>query len=266
MIIETQDDVVRLSGSLRQNQWPTIRAVAGMLLHDHPEGIIIDCANLQDISEEGAKTFLEAMRDIEAAGKRIIVANLPEHVLNVIKSVPGIRSQLPIANSVEEARASLHRLPQNVSPTALAPKGRSLLVLLVPGIDLTPGAWLATQMARARRSEVAFVFLLEVPRDLPLNTPLGEQEDEAQHALEVAMGFAKNAGVTATPHIERVRDLIDGALAMIRQYEVERVVFATSQQSLDTGNEETFYRLVDALLHRAPSEVIVGRLKAEKIL
>ena len=101
MIIETKDDVVRLSGSLHKNQWLTIKAAANLLLQQHPEGIIVDCARLEEISEDGAKTFLEAMRDIEAARSRIIVANLPEKVLAVLKSVPGVRSQLPIAESVE---------------------------------------------------------------------------------------------------------------------------------------------------------------------
>jgi hypothetical protein len=70
MIIETRGDVVRLSGSLTKNQWLTIRAAAGMLLRDHPQGIIVDCGQLDEITEEGAKTFLEAMRDIEAAQAR----------------------------------------------------------------------------------------------------------------------------------------------------------------------------------------------------
>ena len=47
------------------------------------------------------------MRDIEAANARIIVAMLPDNVLAVIKTIPGVRSQLPIAASVAEARSSL---------------------------------------------------------------------------------------------------------------------------------------------------------------
>ena len=107
MIIETRGHVVHLSGSLHKNQWMSIRAAANLLLHDHPQGIIVDCAGLENISEDGARTFLEAMRDIESARARIIVASLPQNVLTVIKTVPGVRSQLPIAASVEAARASL---------------------------------------------------------------------------------------------------------------------------------------------------------------
>src|SRR2546427_6372240 len=107
MIISSKDDVVQLSGQLHKNQWLTIKATASLLLRQHPEGILIDCSELTDISEDGAKTFLDAMRDITGEGSRIIVCALPDNVLQVLRSVPGVRSQLPIANSVEEARASL---------------------------------------------------------------------------------------------------------------------------------------------------------------
>src|SRR5207249_2012314 len=80
MIIETKDDVVQLSGSLHKNQWMTIKAAVNLLLHEHPQGIIVDCAHLETISEDGAKTFLEAMRDIEAAKSRIVFASLPDHI------------------------------------------------------------------------------------------------------------------------------------------------------------------------------------------
>src|SRR5579871_3810910 len=163
MIIETRGDVVRLSGTLHKNQWLTIRAAAGMLLHDHPQGIIVDCSQLQDISEDGAKTFLEAMRDIEAAKTRIIVVNLPENVLRVLKTVPGVRSQLPIASSIEEARASLGMHKPVVAQGAPAPPGVSvILVLLLGGIDLSYGADLAARLARVGRSEIRLTYLLEV--------------------------------------------------------------------------------------------------------
>ena len=107
MIVASKDDVVQLSGSLHKNQWLTIKATAKLLMKDHPEGILIDCSDLHEISEDGAKTFLDAMKDIQGEGARIVVCNLPPKVQDVIRCVPGVRSQLPIANTMEEARASL---------------------------------------------------------------------------------------------------------------------------------------------------------------
>ena len=103
MIINSKDDVLSLSGSLHKNQWMTIKAAANLLLQDHPQGIIIDCAELEDISEGGAKTFLDAMRDIEAAHTHIMVANLPQNVLGVCKTIPGV-CLLPGGRRVLERR------------------------------------------------------------------------------------------------------------------------------------------------------------------
>src|SRR6185503_16538120 len=107
MIVATKDDCVHLSGSLAKNQWLFIKAAAVDLLTNHPQGTVIDCSELEHISEEGAKTFLDAMRDIQAGGAKMIVNGVPEPILQVIRSVPGVRSQLPIANTIAEARASL---------------------------------------------------------------------------------------------------------------------------------------------------------------
>jgi anti-anti-sigma regulatory factor len=265
MIIETRGDVVRLSGNLQKNQWLTIRAAAGMLLHEHPHGIIVDCSQLQDVSEEGAKTFLEAIRDIDAAKTRIIVVNLPEKVLRVLKTVPGVRSQLPIASSIEEARASLgmHRSASTAHPPPV-PAGTSvILVLLLGGVDLAYGADLAARLARAGRAEIRLTFLLEVTRTLPLNAPLVEQEKEAQEALAKAMQYVRQYNMSAIAHVERVRDAVDGALATIRLQHATQVVVGASSHSGDHGDHDRFDEVVDALLHRAPCEVIVGRLKAQ---
>src|SRR5207249_2179189 len=132
MIISSKDDVAQLSGLLHKNQWITIKATASLLLKQHPEGILIDCSELTDISEDGAKSFLDAMRDIQGEGSRIIVCCLPENVLQVIRNVPGVRSQLPIAGSVEEARSSLRlstRSPSSAQEGS-APVGGTVVPIL----------------------------------------------------------------------------------------------------------------------------------------
>src|SRR5580700_8875502 len=207
MIIETRDDVVQLSGSLHKNQWMTIKAAANLLLQNHPQGIIIDCGHLADISENGAKTFLEAMRDIEAARARIIVANLPAAMLATCNTVPGVRSQLPIADSVEAARASLRVHHRPLAPSAVADparRGASILVPLLADLDLMYGASLAARLTRAGKGEVHLVYFLEVARTLPLNAPLPNAEKAAQDTLLLAVPLARQYNVTAAEHVERV--------------------------------------------------------------
>ena len=266
MIIETKDDVVRLSGSLTRNQWMTIKAAANLLLTNHPEGIIVDCSHLDGISEDGAKTFLEAMRDIEAAKSRILFVSLPQQVLAVCKTVPGVRSQLPTAETVEDARASLRianrpGLPRDKNPTATAPSKRTttILVPIIANMELTYGAALAARISRGSRADIRLVYFLEVPRTLPLSAPLAEEEQNAQKMLRDAVESARLEGAAASEHVERVRDAGEGILATAKNYQVDTLVLGATTEPLAGEQHEKFHLLVETLIHRAPCEVIVGR-------
>lgn len=265
MIIETRDDVVKLSGSLHKNQWLTIKAAANLLLHDHPQGIIVDCAELEEISEDGAKTFLEAMRDIEAAKARIIVANLPKNVMAVCRSVPGVRSQLPIADSVEEARASLRVASRSAASSVTINAPRRSAVILVPllaDLDLAYGAHLAGRLAKDGKSELRLIYFLEVARTLPLNAPLLEEEKAAQESLAQAMQYARQWNAPAYEHVERVREASESILTAIKTHNANIVVIGAASEPLGGDNHDMFHELVDTLLHRAPCEVVIGRLQS----
>ena len=267
MIIETKDDIVRLSGSLTRNQWMTIKAAANLLLTNHPEGIIVDCSDLESISEDGAKTFLEAMRDIEAAKSRILVVSLPQQVLTVCKTVPGVRSQLPIADTIEDARASLRmanrpgalRDKNPAGPTGAAKRTLTVLVPIVANMELTYGAALAARISRGGKADIRLVYFLEVPRTLPLNAPLVEEEQSAQKMLHDAVASARQEGAPATEHVERVRDAGEGILAAAKNYQVDILVLGATTEPLAGDQHEKFHFLIDTLIHRAPCEVIVGR-------
>ena len=263
MIIETKEDVVRLSGALHKNQWMTIKAAANLLLQEHPQGIIIDCGHLSDISGEGGKTFLEAMKDIEGVHSRIIVANLPENAAAVCKTIPGVRSQLPIANSVADARASLHTLNCKRSMAAMEAtktNGR-ILVPLVADIDLTYGASLAARIAKVNRFEVRLAYFIEVGRGLPLNAPLADEEKVAQETLKRAIPQLQPQGVAPVQEIQRVREPLDGILMAIKLQEIDQLVLGAPYSTEGEEAHEAFYSLTNSLLDRAPCEVIIGRQK-----
>jgi anti-anti-sigma regulatory factor/nucleotide-binding universal stress UspA family protein len=257
MIVTSSEDVVRLSGALVKNQWLTIKAAANLLLQSHPQGIIIDCAELTNVSEDGAKTFLEAIKDIQAAGARIVVCNLPVDVLRVVRSVPGVRSQLPIANSVEEARASLRlggEAPKTDAEHKSAPGG--IVIPLLPGLDIDYALTIACRLARDLKAPVHIVYLLEVARHLPLSSPLGEAEAAAQIALAQAAQLARKVSLVPNAHLERVRDVEEGLLQLLKTYQAGYVVMGAFAEPVDA---DRFYELVNALLRRAPCNVLIGR-------
>ena len=107
MIIEAKEDTLYLSGAFNENHWPTLEGAVRYLLKNHPRGIIVECSEMTAMTEGGVRTFLEVLRDAMKQGWRVLFVNVPEIVSGQIKVTPGLRSQLPIAGSIEEARRSL---------------------------------------------------------------------------------------------------------------------------------------------------------------
>jgi len=257
MIVSTKDDVVRLSGSLVKNQWLTIKAAANLLMRSYPQGIVIDCSELTHVSEDGARTFLDAVRDIQAAGARMMVSGLPEEVLKVVRSVPGVRSQLPIANSLEEARASLHLSGETGGAEAEGkPATPGVLVPLIGSLDIEYAVTLAGKLSRDLHLPVTLLALLVVGRNVPIGAPLPEAEAEASGWLEEATNHATRQGITFVRRMERVRESHEGILHAARQHEATHVVIAVPA---DRVREEEMRDLIFALMERAPCSVIVGK-------
>jgi hypothetical protein len=75
------------------------------------------------------------------------------------------------------------------------------------------------------------------------------------------MQQAKQQGVLAFEHVERVRDATEGIFAAIRTNDAGMVVIGATSEPEDDEGHEAFHRLVEALLSRAPCEVIFGRQK-----
>jgi anti-anti-sigma regulatory factor len=256
MIVGSKDNIVQVRGSLHRNEWLTIKALANILLQDHPHGIMIDCTQLTDVSENGSKTFLDAVRDIHREGSRMIVVNLPENVLQVVRSVPGVRSQLPLAKSLEEAQASLLLGTRaNLTDNAAGARG-TVLVPLLEGLDVEYAVEVAGRIAREHRLKVTFAALLSVSRGMPLMSPLPQEEGQANDRLSEAEAVARARGLAFALHIERVRDIEEGLLGLIKSSEAAYVVLSAYADDVQTG---PFMDMVHLLLSRAPCNVIIAR-------
>ena len=252
MIVYTRDDTVRLSGALTRNQWPTIKAAARVLMKEHPEGILIDAGELTTVTQDGARTFLDAARDIESAGARMVVCNLPPTALEVVKSVPGVRSQLAYSMSVDAARGSLrsagmcsHELPAN-----------AVIVPLLPGVDLRRAVELAVVVGRSRGLAVGMLGLITVPRELPVGSPMPAQESELQSLLAESTAMAVAHGAHCAVHISRVRDSGEGLLSALSDRKASVVVLALGERHAE---QDLLSEVANELLRKAPCEVLISR-------
>jgi len=261
MIIEAREDVVQLEGALDKNLWPTIQAAANLLLRQHPQGIIVDGSSLTACSPEGAQTFREAMDYIERYRARIVVSAVPEGIIEVIRAVPGIRSRLPIAATVEEARASL-RLARPGAAQGGSTR-RALQDILVPLLRAdTPetSTMLACRLAKAgeQKARLHLAYILEVPRHLPLSSPLPEEEAVAAEALVAAQSWVQREGLLAVPHVLRARDAGEEIVHQAGILASNMIVLSRCPSSADA--DEFMTRVMRTVIDRAPCEVILNKL------
>lgn len=249
MIIQTKGDVIRLKGSLVTNQWPAIKSAVILLLGDHPGGAIIDGSALTSISEAGAKTFLEASHFIESQSARVIVSGLSEPIIAEIRKIPGIRSQLVLASTVEEARASLE-----TGSAAQVTERRTKPAVLVPLIGAWPKALpYAVLEAGARKAEIHLLCVLQIPRNLPLGAPMPEMEKQAQELLTEAEKTMRRKNVVVYKRTTRARDIVEGAAKFAAETKPELIVLAYYKEDLiKEGNR---YEVVGTFCHEAPCDV-----------
>ncbi len=206
MIIHQKGDVVELRGSLDTNQWLALKSVVSLQLKEHPTGIIIDGSGLTGMNEVGAHTFIDASEFIQAQRARVVVAGLSSEIQDEIRRIPGARSQLPLASSVEEARASLA-----VGGIEAVPESQRKPAILVPLL----GEWRsAVHYAAAyadRNVEMHLLYVMEVPRAQPLGVPLPDKEREATEILDEAERELGKHGYTVRRMITRARIAVEGA-------------------------------------------------------
>lgn len=239
MIVESYEDVIVLTGALRSNFWGTIHTAVSLTLKRHPTGVIIDCSNITEITPAGADTFRDAIEFIEEHDHaRIVVACVPPPVLEVMMGVPEVRSQLPIADTVEAARKSLDLLLTSehtpskkkkdlsdiaVQRTILAilsadESDEELLQLIKEHVDSIPG-------------KVVLLFPIVVPRNLPLQAPMPEIEDRALKTIELSKARLTELRTPHEVRLEHTRDLPSLIHETAEEVDAARILVAFSRRN-----------------------------------
>ncbi len=138
----------------------------------------------------------------------------------------------------------------------MRPKAQPKPAILVPLI----GAWgraigFAADHAAAAKAELHLLYVLEVPRTLPLDTALPEMEQEAQHTLSEAEMMLRRRGVTVRKLTTRARDALEGAARFAAEMQSKLLVAAYLKEDLiERGARHT---AVNILCHEAPCDIAV---------
>lgn len=258
MIVESYEDVIILSGSLSSNFWDTLHTAISLTLRRHPSGVIIDCAQIVSCTPQGAETFRSVMEFVQNADARVIVAAVPPAVMEVLRSVPEVRSQLPIAGTVEDARRSLDLLETPDRPKRKAARaGTGTMIVCVTGRASDPAVLrFARDMAARSGCEARIVYPLLVPRDLPLQAPLSEAEADAARVLAEAEAAFREVGAANRVAIERARDVASALGSALDDEPAGHVFVGLSgeDEAVDTNS-----KVVKAVLAKVATTVVFVR-------
>jgi hypothetical protein len=260
MIIEARGDVVKLEGALEKNYWPTVQAAANLLLRQNPHGILVDGGELTSITPEGARTFSAAMDYIERYKARIVVCRLPDPVMAAIRAIPGVRSRLPVAATMEEARASLS-LSRSGGIARGTDERRVLRNIMVPLLSADAPAQAATLACRLAEAEghearLHLAYVLEVPRHLPLTAPLPEEESQARGILKSAEETVRRHQLTPVSHVLRARDVGEEIIHQADILGANMIVLAY-EPSFDP--DDPILQIFKTVMDRAPCEVVLHK-------
>jgi anti-anti-sigma regulatory factor len=281
MIIDARDDVITLSGCLDHNVWPAIQAPANLLLRQHPSGILIDASDIEMCSPEGVKTFIDAVSYIQRYRARIVLCNVPGIVDDVIKSVPGARSQVATAPDREAGRASLAlaqtQRVQNRTKWIAGNSDRPILVPLIPAMQSTREAIGIARILAATlgcdtekadlkvdksSATIHLAYFIEVPRSMPLSSPFPEVEEHAKLLLNEAESFAAKTGARVRTHIIRARNTAEDIVHQASTLNANTIVL--SLPATDEDNESSVRTIVRQVLENAKCEVMLKRITPQQ--
>lgn len=212
MIVEASEEVITLSGALTQPFWESVETAIALALKRHPSGVIVDCSNITQITEEGANTFQYAIDYVVSHDARIIFAAIPDAVMDVLRATPHVKSQLATAPTVQEARESLDRLDQSIDEKKAkrlseSVKSRHILAVVSPHECQEHFIHQVEQLVSTSPSHLVFLLPIVVPRELPLQAPVPEAENKmCQCGDRLRDVFAKGDNLTEI-RLERTRDI-----------------------------------------------------------
>src|SRR5574341_294215 len=117
---------------------------------------------------------------------------------------------------------------------------------------------LACRLGLEQRAEIMVINVLEVPRTLPLEAPLGPAEEKAQEALQRGKEIVELHHLTPVVLAERAREASEGIIRAVKEQGADLVVLG-----LRTNLQAAQYllgRTTETVVRRAPCEVVLDKL------
>lgn len=150
----------------------------------------------------------------------------------------------PVTAEVAKARRSLDAASLILVPTTHAPYSRR-------------GVELACRLAQEHRAEILLIYVIEVPRTLQLDAPLGKAEQEGQEALDTAREVVELHNLPVETLVWRAREAGEGIIAAAQDHRADLIVMGIASRK---EHAHRWGRTAETLLHRSPIEVVFDKL------
>ena len=241
---------------MSENHWDAIAAAVDLVLPDHPQGILIDCGQLKSMTDKGGSTFMDGLSYMEARGARIILCNIPDPLSSRLRSIPGLHSQVPMAQTVKDGRKSL--VAGNTAPlTSNRGDVPIIIVPVSPPFSAPACRPLLKRLNLGTSAAIHYVYVMVVPRALPVGAPLPDEEARAQ--IELTLAEEMLLGPVTSRHVLRGRSISDALVEAVRRLGCIEVIAGLDSTSL---SNDAVPLLVSALREKCPCVLTITQSPA----
>ena len=144
---------------------------------------------------------------------------------------------------------------------ALALEYRRIVVPILPGRPSDDALDVACRLAAERGARVVALTVVEVPRELPLDAELPEQERIANDELDEAIAIGETYGVRVVGRLVRGRSASTEIVREARRRDAEIIVLGSARKSLVARRRGVFGTTVDRVMRQAPCRVMVTAVR-----
>lgn len=116
MTVEIRDNVIALSGALRQNDWPALQPLIQNQLRRggaFARGIVVDASGVESITDEGAQTLRDAARHVSGSRSHLTVIGLHKPIADVLQKIADADWSLRLADDTGKNGSATKKVDPN---------------------------------------------------------------------------------------------------------------------------------------------------------
>jgi len=116
---------------------------------------------------------------------------------------------------------------------------------------------LACRLGEKQKAEIVVAHFIKIPFTLPLNASMESAETAAKEIVERGVEIVRHSNLPSRAVVERARQVEDGIIRLAREEDADLIVMGI--RPVVGLPERIVGRTSEAVLHRAPCEVLIDR-------